>query len=186
MQVIPVRTMAYGAWCCGCSSGLTLDSNKYIEVGSQLDKRFVSEVLPPDPLVLIYMSESGSQGFGEPVMTGQVFQLSWKSRMRDRYNKDPDPAFVWCLGKAKHMGNTHNTIALVTTLYKHDYPKRIGKHRPMSSNHLCSVQCLRVVVPNGLSCSVRMLFQCPSLRKYQRFWVSPWISRPEGYVSGVI
>jgi len=33
-------------------------------------KRFISEVHPPVPVVLIYASESGSQGFGVPVMTG--------------------------------------------------------------------------------------------------------------------
>ena len=34
-----------------------------------MDKRFISEVHPPVPVVLIYASESGSQGFGVPVMT---------------------------------------------------------------------------------------------------------------------
>ena len=87
--------MAYGARCRGCSSGLTLDSNKYIEVGSQLDKRFIGEVLPRDPVVLVYVSDSGSQGFRVPVMTGQVSQPSWKSRMSDRYYQDPNQAFVW-------------------------------------------------------------------------------------------
>ena len=34
-----------------------------------MDKRFKSEVHPPAPVVIIYASESGSQGFGVPVMT---------------------------------------------------------------------------------------------------------------------
>jgi len=41
-----------------------------------MDKRFISEVHPPIPVVLIYASESGSQGFGVPVMTAVRYILN--------------------------------------------------------------------------------------------------------------
>ena len=45
-----------------------------------MDKRFISEVHPPVPVVLIYASESGSQGFGVPVMTiGPLVMTSFES-----------------------------------------------------------------------------------------------------------
>jgi len=49
-----------------------------------MDKRFISEVHPPDPVILIYVSESGSQGFGEPIVTGPLWLVRLSSQMNQR------------------------------------------------------------------------------------------------------